>query len=338
VSRAGLIYAAVLVVLAAAGAGFLLRVVNTRPVDAGAQSTPARFAVQRGESFRSVARRLGELDLVDHPGVLEIYAWVRGWDRKVKAGTYEITRGQTPKDILGKLVLGDVFRVAVTIPEGFMLTQIAGALVAAGVDSTAFADLSTDEETRRRLGVAGPTLEGYLFPDTYIVAVGMTPAEAAEMMKARLDEVMDEKMARRLEEISMTRNEALTLASIIQAEARLADEMALVSAVYHNRLRSGVKLEADPTVAYAMGGYKGRLYYKDLEIDSPYNTYRYAGLPPGPICAPGKAAIMAALYPDTSCKAVYFVAKGDGGHIFSLTLEEHLAAVESVKRARSASD
>lgn len=337
-SRAGLIYAAVLVVLAAAGAGVLFRAIGTRPVPAGEVSTPVRFAVQRGESFSSVARRLGELDLVAHPGVLEFYAWVRGWDRKVKAGTYEITRGQTPKDILRKLVSGDVFRMAVTIPEGFMLTQIAAALACAGVDSAAFAGLSPDEETRRRLGVTGPTLEGYLFPDTYLIPVGMTPAEAAEMMRARLDEVMDEKVARRLNEISMTRNEALTLASIIQAEARLAEEMVLVSAVYHNRLRSGVKLEADPTVAYAMGGYKGRLYYKDLDIDSPYNTYRYAGLPPGPICAPGKSAIMAALYPDTSCRAVYFVAKGDGGHIFSLTLEEHLAAVESVKRAKSASD
>ena len=337
-SRAGLIYAAILVVVAAAGAGFVLRAIGTRPVPTGAGSTPVRFAVQRGESFSSVARRLGELDLVAHPGVLEIYAWVRGWDRKVKAGTYEITRGQTPKDVMRKLVSGDVFRMAVTIPEGFMLTQIAAALAAAGVDSAAFAGLSTDEETRRRLGVAGPTLEGYLFPDTYLIPIGMTPAEAAEMMRTRLDEVMDEKVARRLEEISMTRNEALTLASIVQAEARLAEEMALVSAVYHNRLRSGVKLEADPTVAYAMGGYKGRLYYKDLDIDSPYNTYRYAGLPPGPICAPGEASIEAALYPDAACKAVYFVAKGDGGHIFSLTLEQHLAAVASVKRLRGESD
>ncbi len=166
----------------------------------------------------------------------------------------------------------------------------------------------------------------------------MTPMEAAAMMRARLDEVFDEKMARRAEELSMTRHQVLTLASIIQAEARLSGEMPLVSAVYHNRLRNGIRLEADPTVAYAMGGYKGRLYYKDLEIESPYNTYEHAGLPPGPICAPGKASIEAALYPDTTCRAVYFVAKGDGGHIFSLTLEEHLAAVESVKRSRNASD
>jgi UPF0755 protein len=336
--RAALLYIAVLVVLAAAGTMAVLRVVGARPPRKAAGAEPVLFAVRTGEPFSSVARRLGETDLVAHPRVLEIYAWVRGSDRRIKAGTYALGGGETPGEILEKLVLGDIFRVSVTIPEGFMHTQIAGALAAAGIDSAVFAGLTNDEEARKTLGVAAPSLEGYLFPDTYLIPVGMTPMEAAAMMRARLDEVFEEKMARRAEELSMTRHQVLTLASIIQAEARLSGEMPLVSAVYHNRLRNGIRLEADPTVAYAMGGYKGRLYYKDLEIESPYNTYEHAGLPPGPICAPGKASIEAALYPDTTCRAVYFVAKGDGGHIFSLTLEEHLAAVESVKRSRNASD
>ena len=336
--RAGLAYIAVLVVLAAAGIAVMLRVVETRPPRARSGEKPVLFAVRAGESFSSVARRLGETDLVAHPRVLEVYAWVGGADRRIKAGTYAMERGSTPKEILKKLVSGDVFRVSVTIPEGFMLTQIAGALTAAGIDSAAFAGLADDPEARKKLGVEGPRLEGYLFPDTYLVPVGMTPLEVAAMMRARLDEVFDAKMAQRAEDLSMTRHQVLTLASIIQAEARLPGEMPLVSAVYHNRLKSGIKLEADPTVAYAMGGYRGRLYYKDLEIDSPYNTYRYAGLPPGPICAPGKASIEAALHPDAGCRAVYFVAKGDGGHIFSLTLDEHLAAVESVKRLRGRSE
>ena len=336
--RAALLYIAILVVLAAAGTAAVLRVVGARPHRKAAGSEPVLFAVRTGESFSSVARRLGETDLVAHPRVLEIYAWVRGSDRRIKAGTYAFGGGEAPREILEKLVLGDIFRVSVTIPEGFMHTQIAGALAAAGLDSAVFAGLTNDEEARKKLGVAGPSLEGYLFPDTYLIPVGMTPLEAAAMMRARLDEVFDAKMARRAEELSMTRHQVLTLASIVQAEARLPSEMPLVSAVYHNRLRNGVRLEADPTVAYAMGGYKGRLYYKDLQIESPYNTYKHAGLPPGPICAPGKASIEAALYPDTTCRAVYFVAKGDGGHIFSLTLEEHLAAVESVKRSRNLSD
>jgi UPF0755 protein len=124
----------------------------------------------------------------------------------------------------------------------------------------------------------------------------------------------------------------LTLASIIEAETRMPEERALVSAVYHNRLRRNMRLEADPTVAYAMGGYKGRLLYADLDIDSPYNTYRNRGLPPGPICCAGSASILAALYPDATSEALYFVARGDGSHIFSRTLREHRIAVEQARR------
>ena len=155
------------------------------------------------------------------------------------------------------------------------------------------------------------------------------------MMVRRLNEVFDTGMLDRARAIGLSRRELLTLASIVQAETRLPEELPLVSAVYHNRLRRGMRLEADPTVAYAKGGYRGRLYYKDLEIDSPYNTYRYAGLPPGPVCAVGEAAIRAALYPDSACNAIYFVAEGNGGHIFSLTLQDHLAAVRRVRASKA---
>ncbi len=338
-SRALIAYAVVLFVAVAAGAAFMYRAVYVpRSARAGhAEST--LFAVEPGESFSSVAVRLGKLRLVDHPRAVEVYAWLRGWDRKIKAGTYRFIGSETPREILGKLIAGDILRVSVTIPEGFVHTQIAGALFAAAqIDSVEFAALLTDEDARRELDVNGPALEGYLFPDTYLIPWGSTPREVARMMRARLEEVFDESMVKRVEEIGLTRHQVLTLASIIQAEARLPEEMPLVSAVYHNRLKAGMKLEADPTVAYALGGHKDRLYYKDLEIDSPFNTYKYAGLPPGPICAPGKNAIMAALYPDSTCRALYFVARGDGGHIFSMTLEEHLAAVESVKRAKHLSE
>ena len=133
----------------------------------------------------------------------------------------------------------------------------------------------------------------------------------------------------------MTRHQVMTLASIVEAEARDPLERPLVSAVYHNRLKIHMKLDADPTVAYAKGGYHGRLYYKDLEMDSPYNTYRNPGLPPGPIGNPGAESIRAALYPDESSQALYFVARGDGGHEFSDTLKQHDAAV---RRARAMAD
>lgn len=338
-SRGRLAWAAGFVIAAAVCGASLYHAVYSRPAVRPGRGIPAPFAIAPGESFSSVAARLGARRIVEHPYGVEIYAWLRGWDTRVKAGTYQLAGGERARDILEKLVSGDVLRVSVTIPEGFTHAQIAGVLAAeADVDSTVFAGLLTKREVLDELGVKGPSLEGYLFPDTYLIPWGTTPEGIAAMMKARLDEILVAGLNERAERVGMTRHDVLTLASIIQAEGRLPEELALVSAVYHNRLNAGMKLEADPTVAYAMGGYKGRLYYKDLEVDSPYNTYLHAGLPPGPICAPGKAAIIAALYPDTTCNALYFVARGDGGHIFSLTLKDHLAAVQAVKRARTTTD
>jgi UPF0755 protein len=293
------------------------------------------FTVENGEPFSRVAARLEEEGLISHRRPVALYAWLRRYDRRVKAGTYRLEFGQRPRDILGKLVLGDVHKVSVTIPEGYTHYQIAGELAAvADVDSAVFADLMSDDGLRMKVGVTAASLEGYLFPDTYLIPWGTGPEAIAEMMAARLDEVFDADASERAGKMGMTRHEVLTLASIVEAEARLPEELPLISAVYHNRLKRGMRLEADPTVAYAMGGYKGRLYYKDLEIDSPYNTYKHAGLPPGPIGNPGRAAIRAALHPDSTCRAIYFVAQGNGGHIFSLTLEEHLAAIRRIKKAK----
>jgi UPF0755 protein len=217
-----------------------------------------------------------------------------------------------------------------------MLTQIAGVLAAKlDADSTAFADLAAGPELSSELGVEVGSLEGYLFPDTYIIPWGLEPEDVAKLMIDRLEREFNQRAVERAASLGMSRHEVLTLASIVEAETRLPEELPVVSAVYHNRLRRGMRLEADPTVAYAKGGYKGRLFYKDLEIESPYNTYKHPGLPPGPICSPGKAAINAALYPDTTTTALYFVARGDGGHVFSRTLREHQAAVEKARRSRS---
>lgn len=332
---------AVVVLLVAgvvSGAAWMLHAVHSRPYAPGSQEAGILFTVEEGESFSSVVDRLHDLDVLRRPRVIVAYAWLRGWDRRIKAGTYEIFRGGSARDVLEDLVGGDIYKVAVTIPEGYRYTQISSVLGAAAlVDSAAFGALADDGDVLAKLSVEGPSLEGYLFPDTYYIPWGTSAEEIASMMRARLDEVLDEKARERVEQLGWSINEILTLASIVQAETRRLEELPRVSAVYHNRLRRGMKLEADPTVAYALGGYKERLYYKDLETDSPFNTYKHGGLPPGPICAPGKAAIEAALYPDTTCKALYFVARGDGGHIFSLTLEEHLKAVESARRLKRAS-
>ncbi len=301
-----------------------------------APGDPLLFTVRSGEAFSTIRDRLADAGLIGHPHAVGLYALLRRYDRRVKTGTYRFTPGERPKDIVAALVRGDVYKVSVTIPEGFMYRQVAGVLGSLiDVDSTRFAALLTDERLIADLNVGSPSLEGYLFPDTYVISWGLDAEEVARAMVARLDEVFDEAMLARASEINLTRHEALTLASVIEAETRLSEERPLVSAVYHNRLRKGLRLEADPTVAYAMGGYKGRLFYRDLEIDSPYNTYKHEGLPPGPICSPGKASIMAALHPDTTSRAMYFVAESGGGHIFSETLKEHLVAVRKTMIRRS---
>lgn len=311
----------------------LRNALHARPSDAPREAM--LLTVHRGESFGRIAERLSAERLVASPRVVRAYAWLRGYDRRIKVGTYRVRPDARPVDILNQLVEGDIYKVAVTIPEGYMQRQIAGTVARAlQADSTQFAALFDDRNVLDRLGVQGSTLEGYLFPDTYHIPWGMKAEDIIALMVARLDEVLDDEVKSRASYIGFTLHEVLTLASIIEAETGRPEERRQVAAVYHNRLKRGMRLEADPTVAYAMGGYKGRLLYRDLDIDSPYNTYRRAGLPPGPICNPGAAAIHAALYPDTTCSALYFVAAGDGGHIFSETLNDHLIAVQRARRER----
>jgi UPF0755 protein len=306
---------------------------STDDAPPGAADTVS-VTVTKGRAFSNITRELHDHGLIRYPRIINAYALIRKYDKRIHTGTYQFVRGEKPIDILARLVDGDVLKILVTIPEGFTARQIAGAMAKqAGLDSTAFIDAAIQPELLAHRNIEISTIEGYLFPDSYRIPWGSEPQAVVAMMLSRLDEVFNPSLLRRAEAIEMTPHEVLTLASIIEAEARLPAERATISAVYHNRLKRRMKLEADPTVAYAMGEYKGRLLYKDLEIDSPYNTYLHNGLPPGPICCPGEGSIAAALYPDSTSKALYFVARGDGSHIFSLTLREHLAAVRQVRQA-----
>jgi len=330
----GMIAAALVVTLSAAA---LVGVWVHRASQPGREAV--LFQVGVGESLIQVVDRLALEGLVGHPRAVVLYGWLRGYDRRIMAGTYSIVPGESAAAILNRMIAGDVFTVSVTVPEGLMVTEIARVLADyVAVDSTAVVAAAHDPMMLARFGVEAPSLEGYLFPDTYPVPWGTSAAELVAMMVRGLDAVFDSTLEARAREIGMSRHEVLTLASIVEAECRLPEERARVSAVYHNRLRRHMRLEADPTVAYAKGGYRGRLFYRDLEIDSPYNTYRNDGLPPGPICSPGEGAILAALYPDTTSTALYFVARGDGGHVFSETLREHLAAVKEARKRRAAAE
>jgi UPF0755 protein len=297
---AGVVFIALLI------GGYTADVLYHRPTEG--RGREVRITIEKGQAFSTIFDAITAEGLIVHPRAMRIYAYLMRYDRRVQAGTYRFTVGETARGILNKMISGDVLTVAVTIPEGYMYQQIAGVLVSrAGIDSTAFSELFAEREVLEAFGIEGPSLEGYLFPDTYRIPWGMEPREIAGMMVDRLRVVFETRFAERARRLGMTRLEVLTLASIVEAETRLPEELSRVSAVYHNRLK----------------------------IESPYNTYKHEGLPPGPICNPGERAITATLQPDTTCAAMYFVARGDGSHIFSVTLEEHLAAVRKVRNARA---
>ncbi len=322
---------AAMALVAAAFVAYVVVDVTRRPAATGER---VRVTVAEGAGFKAVRRDLEQHGLVKSGWTFEFFARVLGHDRRIRRGTYEFAVGTAPVEILRSLVRGDVLAVRVTIPEGFNSWQIAGAFRPAGVDSLDLIAAIRDRELIEALRVPVSTLEGYLFPDTYSVPFGSRAGDVVGQMLHRLAAEWTPAFDRRADELGFSKHQVLTLASIIEAEARVADERPRVAAVYHNRLAAGMRLEADPTVAYAMGGFRGRLYYKDLKIDSPYNTYLNAGLPPGPICSPGGSSIRAALHPDGRERALYFVARGDGRHVFSQTLREHNAAVQEARRNR----
>jgi UPF0755 protein len=183
------------------------------------------------------------------------------------------------------------------------------------------------------LGINAPSLEGYLFPESYLITYGADSRDIVEMMVAHFFDVFTQDMKERAEELGFTMEEAVTLASLIEKEAACEHEKPIISGVYHNRLKKGLLLQCDATIQYILPKRKPRLFYSDLQIDSPYNTYIYKGLPPTPIASPGRSSIIAALWP-ASTDYLYFVARGDTTHIFSRTLEEHNEAKRRVKRER----
>ena len=294
--------------------------------------------VPAGSTFDSILDTLVTRGVVNGRRRFRLYARLTGADRQIRSGNYELVTGTSWGEILETLTTGRVVTSEMTIPEGFTIADMV-ARVAKIVErpaDTVRARL-TDPDAHLRWDLPGPGLEGYLFPDTYRFAPGVALDVVIETMVERYHAAWTAARITRLEELDMSENELVTLASIIQAEARRVEEMQTISAVYHNRLRRGMRLQADPTVLYALGGRRERLLYAAIDsvADNPYNTYIQRGLPPGPIAAPGEAAIHAALYP-TEEGYLYFVARPDGRHIFTHSLEEHNLAREIARSERNA--
>jgi UPF0755 protein len=295
---------------------------------------PVRVRVPEGASFAQVADSLAEHEIIGNAFVFSLYARVTGKADRVKPGTYAFRSGTGWATILDDLVAGRVLNYRVVVPEGFDIADIAPRIAeVSGASPDSITSLLMDSAYAESLGVPGPTLEGYLYPATYSLPVDTRAERVIETMVESYRDVWTAERRASAELRGMTERQVVTLASIIEKEARVAEEMPLISAVYHNRLRIGMALQADPTVQYALGTHRERLLYAAIDsvADNPYNTYRHRGLPPGPIGSPSTRAIDAALAPaDTS--VLYFVARPDGSHVFTRTLDEHNRAKESIRR------
>ena len=294
------------------------------------------IGIPPGASFHAVVDTLAERGVVTRPLLFTIYGRLRGLDRSMKAGTYGLSRGARFGEVHAALAEGRVVTVPVLFPEGLTIRRMVERIAdAAGSDSASVARFLDGDDLHLRWKVPGPGLEGYLFPDTYRFARGVGAERVVSAMVARYHDHWTPERRERLAESGMTEREAVTLASIIQAEAGNVAEMRTISSVFHNRLRIGMRLQADPTIHYALPpGHRPRLLHAAMDsvADHPYNTYTHAGLPPGPICAPGEHALDAALDPDET-DFLYFVAGGGNRHVFSRSLDEHNAAIRRIRAA-----
>lgn len=290
------------------------------------------IVIPEGSSFQQVVMLLEQARLIRSRSRLMMLGRQEGVERRIISGEYELNPGMSPREILAKLTSGQVVLHAITIPEGYTIAQIGELLdIEDIVDAKEFLRLARDPEFVRTLSVEAPTLEGYLFPDTYRVARGTKAKDLIQAMVAKLWQVFTPELREQARARHMTPHEVLTMASVIEKETSAGSERRLISAVFHNRLKKKIPLQSDPTVIYGLEQFDGNIHKKDLSSPSPYNTYRVRGLPPGPIASPGAHSIEAALYP-ADATYLYFVSRNDGTHEFSSTLLQHNEAVEKYQK------
>ncbi|OLE15833.1 MAG: hypothetical protein AUG20_02145 [Gemmatimonas sp. 13_1_20CM_3_60_15] len=294
---------------------------------------PVRVIVPRGASFGQAADSLGRAGIIGSPKLFTFYGRITGGDRNIKPGTYLLKHGTPWTDIVNALNGGHGLVNTVTIPEGWTIAQITPALAKTlRVPAESVAAAVRDTAMLARLDIPNRTLEGYLFPDTYAFPIGTTARQAVREMVYSFERRWKPAWDSAASAMRINRNDLVTMASIVEKEARVPEERPVIAAVYYNRLRRGMLLQADPTVQYALGHHVGRVLYKDLAIKSPYNTYVNKGLPPGPIASPGVPSLVAAANP-ANVQYLYFVATPDGHHEFRMTLEQHTNAVRQVRAA-----
>jgi UPF0755 protein len=313
-----------------AAIGALVACTACGPADHVPPADSVRFTVPRGAALAAVADSLHAQGLIGSARLFRFYAVVSGRSRSVQAGTYDIPPGTSVREVLRILVSGRPALRRLVVQEGLMLPEIAASLARQlGVPAESVMAAARDDSLRAALSVPRPTLEGYLYPSTYLVRLDATPRTVIRHMAAEFERRWRPEWNERLQVLGMSRDEIVTLASIIEGEVRYDPDRAYVSSVYHNRLQRGMRLQADPTVIYALGE-RRRLFERDYQTPSPFNTYLIDGLPPGPIGVPSEASLRAALYPART-PFLYFVARSDGQHVFSRTYAEHLEAIREIR-------
>lgn len=287
--------------------------------------------IPKGASFSYIAKIFKERGIIRNETVFIIIGRIYGIERKARAGYYFFKKEMTVLDVIKKLLEGKITEYTITIIEGDSLYEIANKLGTINPEfQTQLFKLAYDKDFLSSLKIDAPSLEGYLFPDTYNIPKGLEIEEIVKLMVKRFWEVYDSRLIEKTKKIGWTINQVVTLASIIEKEAKLDEEKPLVSAVYHNRLKIGMSLQADPTAIYGIKRYKEGVTKKDLKNKSPYNTYLVKGLPPGPIASPGLKSILAALSP-AKVSYLYFVSRGDGSHEFSVDYKTHVAIINQLR-------
>lgn len=299
-------------------------------------TTQVTVNIRKGSNFPEAAESLAAHGIIKSPRLFGFYAARMKRDRTIRYGMYLLPRGASWNDVLTALEQGKGIVNRVRIVEGWAVWDIVPTLAEElEVPEDSVTAAISDTVFLRRMGVprTQKTLEGYLFPDTYDFPLGTNARQAVDLMLTRFEQVWKPAWDPRLAELKMSRHQIVTLASIVEKEVRKGEERPLVSAVYHNRLKIRMPLQADPTVQFALGRRRpARVLYRDLRVDSPYNTYRRVGLPPGPIASPGASSIEASLYP-ANVPYRFFVAHPDGHHEFRTTYTEHLKAIQYVREA-----
>jgi UPF0755 protein len=292
----------------------------------GYAGTERFVEIAPGTGSRAIGKALVDAGVVRDEWTFRLAVLLTGTQRELKAGEYRFATPASAKEVARKLARGDVFLRPVTFPEGLSLMEMASIYQSRGLGTSAsFLEAARDTSLIKALDPKARDLEGYLFPDTYNVPRKMGAHALVRQMAEAFRRVYGETVQKDVEARGGTLRELVTLASIVEKEAAQPDERPIIAAVYQNRLRIGMGLQCDPTVIYALekaGRYTGNLTKVDLRIDSPYNTYKYAGLPPGPIASPGRASLEAAARP-ASVDYLYFVSRNDGTHVFATTLAEH---------------